>query len=157
MTEPEETSAKGIAFTLPGTPVAQGRPRLTARGGHARAYDPPKSRDWKAYAVACIHEQLLACGVSPGELVYGSAVPLILEVVAVWPRPKGAPKTKRLERQPRTSKPDGSNVLKIVEDAITASGLWHDDSQIVRARITKWTGALDEAPGVYVHVRPFPM
>lgn len=30
-----------------GEPVPQGRPRLTTINGHARAYDPAKSRNYK--------------------------------------------------------------------------------------------------------------
>ena len=38
-----------VLVSIPAEPIAQGRPRLSSRGGFARAYDPPKSRSWKAF------------------------------------------------------------------------------------------------------------
>jgi Holliday junction resolvase RusA-like endonuclease len=38
-----------LLVSIPAEPIAQGRPRLSSRGGFARAYDPPKSRSWKAF------------------------------------------------------------------------------------------------------------
>jgi Holliday junction resolvase RusA-like endonuclease len=36
-----------ITITIPGAPVAKGRPRVTSRGGFARAYTPAKTRHYE--------------------------------------------------------------------------------------------------------------
>ena len=38
-----------LTFTIPGEPTAQGRPRFSTHGGFVKAYDPEKSRNYKAY------------------------------------------------------------------------------------------------------------
>ena len=39
-----------IQFTVPGQPVAKGRPKFTMQGGFARAYTPKKTADYEALA-----------------------------------------------------------------------------------------------------------
>ena len=36
-------------FEIPGSPIGQGRPKFSTINGHARACDPEKSRNYKAY------------------------------------------------------------------------------------------------------------
>lgn len=49
-----------LTFTIPGEPTAQGRPRFSTHGGFVKAYDPEKSRNYKAYV------KLLACEAMSG-------------------------------------------------------------------------------------------
>ena len=37
-----------ISFTIPGSPVGKGRPRVSVRGGYAHAYTPEKTRTYEA-------------------------------------------------------------------------------------------------------------
>ena len=113
-----------------GEPVAQGRPRFSRQGGFVKAYDPAKSRDYKQYV------RLVASEDAPETPVTGAVVKIYRAV------PKSMSKKKReaaLAGQLRpTTKPDVSNVLKGVEDAL--KGLWYaDDSQIVGyGELGKW-------------------
>ena len=36
-----------FSISIPGEPIAQGRPRFSNRGGFVKAYDPKKSREGK--------------------------------------------------------------------------------------------------------------
>ena len=116
-----------------GEPVAQGRPRFSRQGGFVKAYDPAKSRDYKQYV------RLIAAQDAPEAPVTG-AVQLSLRIYRSIP--KSMSKKKReaaLAGKLRpTTKPDISNVLKGVEDAL--KGLWYaDDSQIVGyGTLGKW-------------------
>ena len=116
-----------------GEPVAQGRPRFSRQGGFVKAYDPAKSRDYKQYV------RLVASEDAPETPVTGAVV-LSLKIYRAVP--KSMSKRKReaaLAGKLRpTTRPDVSNVLKGVEDAL--KGLWYaDDSQIVGyGTLGKW-------------------
>ena len=116
-----------------GEPVAQGRPRFSRQGGFVKAYDPTRSREYKQFV------RLVAREDAPSSPVTG-AVLLSLKIYRAIP--KSMPKKKReaaLSGQLRpTTKPDVSNILKGVEDAL--KGLWYaDDSQIVGyGTLGKW-------------------
>ena len=116
-----------------GEPVAQGRPRFSRQGGFVKAYDPAKSREYKQYV------RLVASEDAPETPVTG-AVLLSLKIYRAIPRSMSKRKHEAaLAGQLRpTTKPDVSNVLKGVEDAL--KGLWYaDDSQIVGyGEIGKW-------------------
>ena len=128
-----------------GEPVAQGRPRFSRQGGLVKAYDPAKSRDYKQYV------RLVASEDAPETPVTG-AVLLSLKIYRAIP--KSMPKRKRAAalagRLRPTTKPDVSNVLKGVEDAL--KGLWYvDDSQIVGyGELGKWYG---ERPRIEIVMR----
>lgn len=113
---------------IPLAPIGKGRPRA-GKGG--RVYTPAKTREWeKACAeYARLHWQ--------GDPLDG---PLAIHVIAYHPRPKSRPKAvpadvwRRGGIVARPSKPDASNILKIVEDSLNGI-CWHDDAQIVDARM----------------------
>lgn len=98
---------------------------MTTINGHARAYDPAKSRAYKQKV------QTMARLKAPAEPVL---CPVSLSVLIYRKIPKSFSKKKRelikagLLRP--TTKPDISNILKGVEDAL--NGVWYaDDSQII--------------------------
>ena len=128
-----------------GDPVAQGRPRFSRQGGFVKAYDPSKSRDYKSYV------RLIAAQNAPDSPVEG-AIELSLRIYRAIP--KGMPKYKREAAKAGTlrpvTKPDVSNVLKGVEDAL--KGVWYkDDSQIVGYGVLgKW---YDERPRIEIMMR----
>ena len=133
-----------ITFTVPGTPIAKGRPRATTIGGHARMYTPAKTVRYES-DVALFAAQAMA-GRPP---VDG---PCIVIVSAVMPVPASWPKSKQRaalagDLYP-TGKPDLDNLLKAIGDG--ANGvIWTDDSRIVDLHITKRYGL---TPGVHVVV-----
>ena len=128
-----------------GEPVAQGRPRFSRQGGFVKAYDPAKSRDYKSYV------RLIAAQNAPVTPVEG-AIEFSLRIYRAIP--KGMPKYKREAAKAGTlrpvTKPDVSNVLKGVEDAL--KGVWYkDDSQIVGYGVLgKW---YDERPRIEIMMR----
>lgn len=128
-----------------GDPVAQGRPRFSRQGGFVKAYDPAKSRDYKSYV------RLIAAQNAPDSPVEG-AIEFSLRIYRAIP--KGMPKYKREAAKAGTlrpvTKPDVSNVLKGVEDAL--KGVWYkDDSQIVGfGALGKW---YDERPRIEIMMR----
>lgn len=128
-----------------GDPVAQGRPRFSRQGGFVKAYDPAKSRDYKSYV------RLIAAQNAPDSPVEG-AIEFSLRIYRAIP--KGMPKYKREAAKAGAlrpvTKPDVSNVLKGVEDAL--KGVWYkDDSQIVGFGVLgKW---YDERPRIEIMMR----
>ena len=133
-----------IAFTVYGEPVPQGRPKFAVVGGHARAYDPKKSRDYKSLIAQVAQDHV------PAELLTG---PLELVVKVYRPVPKSFSQKKQAaalagEIRP-TTRPDLRNYIGGVEDALTKV-IWQDDSQIVSYGDTgKWYG---DPPRVEVEV-----
>ncbi len=62
-----------VVVSIPAEPIAQGRPRLSSRGGFARAYDPPKSRSWKAFVADYASKAMQEAGIA--ELLEGPLSP----------------------------------------------------------------------------------
>lgn len=128
-----------LSFRVYGFPVAQGRPRLTTIGGHARAYDPGKSRDWKR----TVHsEASKIVEATPG--LYPLQGPLSMALVFHLLRPKTLPKriTKHVKR------PDCDNLAKAVKDACSGC-LYRDDAQVFELVVKK---QYSEQPGVEISI-----
>ena len=138
-----------LVVVVPGEPCAQGRPKFARMGNFVRAYDPRKSRDWKAYAVACIEGALIARG--QAGIAYPEG-PLKAFVTAVFACPKGDHRKVPVARRPHPKRPDAENVAKAVLDAATTAGLWQDDSQVAVLVVSKWIGYQGEAPYVQLSV-----
>ena len=136
-------SPSAITLTIPGEPCAQGRPRLTTFGGHARAYDPPKSRLWKGVAAMFMRDAMAGRAPMQGALQ--------VQIRATWTCPVSATKRDGAAPRLRAKKPDAENVAKAVLDAGNGV-LWGDDAQVARLVVEKWTAARGEAPGVLVMV-----
>lgn len=133
-----------IKFTVYGEPVAQGRPKFTTINGHAKAYDPAKSRGYKEYV------RTAALKVKPPKPLDG---PIALKVTAYRSIPKSFSKkkteaAKQGEIKPIT-KPDIDNIIKGVKDALK-SIIWHDDSQVVELEGEKW---YSDTPRVEIEIR----
>ena len=130
---------KSINIFVAGLPVAQPRPRVVTIKGRACIYNPGTSNEWKA---CVIHELKRYAGTFP------AGVPLRCDLTFYLQRPAGhygSGKNAGLIRASAptrpTGKPDRDNLDKAVCDAITAAGVWHDDSQVTDGRIRKrYTG-----------------
>lgn len=138
-------TATEVRVTIPGPPCAQGRPRITTIGGHARAYDPAKSRSWKGMAAVVFMAAMREQGVEP------FAGPVVLTVRAFWPC-RGSRKRVPIPAMPKSTRPDLSNVVKAVEDSMGA--VWADDAQVAELHASKWYAAQGESPRVEVVVTP---
>jgi Holliday junction resolvase RusA-like endonuclease len=121
-----------IKLTIPGDVVPQGRPRFARRGNFVQTYDPAQCRNYKAYI------RLIASQAYKGPLLEEA---LMLYVTIFRLPPTSWSKTKialALAGDIRpTTKPDLSNSIKGIEDALKGL-IWHDDSQIVMLFIAKY-------------------
>lgn len=124
---------------IPGNPVAQGRPKIAVVAGHARAYDPAKSRSWKGYVST----------IAQGQMLKEHDGPVAISIDAVFLRPQGIPKWKGTGRFPRGSRPDVDNLAKAVCDALNGIA-YHDDSAVTTLIVRKWTAAEGELPHVFI-------
>ena len=119
--------------TIPMTPVAKGRPRLTARGGFAYAYTPQKTRDAEEH----LRWQLIRVWRHPP---LGGAISLQVTFYMPIPKSIGMKKKIALLNGPHLKRPDADNFLKQLMDS--GNGLlWVDDSQIWDIQIKKLYGA----------------
>ena len=123
-------------FTIPGEPVGKGRPRVTVRGGHAHGYTPAKTAQYEravrqAYNLSYYGADALT-------------TPVELQITAYMPIPESWPRSKKAaalaEVIKPTVKPDGSNILKCIEDALNGLA-YQDDKQIVKGTFKKLYGA----------------
>ena len=121
-----------LKFTLPITPTAQARAKVTVRGKYAHAYKDKNQKDNERTLEACLLQH------KPSAPMTG---PLVLEFVAALPIPKSVSKKARAamlacEDYP-AKKPDLDNLAKQIEDAMTRLQFWGDDCQIVALRCEK--------------------
>ena len=132
-----------IKLIVYGDSVAQGRPKATGQGGHIRVYDPVKSRNYKEVvrteALKLRLEKLLC-----GELEV--TVNIYRSVPKSFSKKNNA-MALREDIRPIT-KPDVSNIVKGIEDALNGI-LWRDDSQIVDLHVSKF---YSEIPRVEVFI-----
>ena len=133
------------SFIVSGAPVPKKRPRVTMRGGFARAYTPKVT---VAYEALVAEQARHAMG---GIDAY--AGPVELEAHFSLPIPKSWPKRDQRLAVAGMIQPDNKadidNLFKSLADGLNGI-VFADDSQIVSARITKRYG---EEPGVAVTVR----
>ena len=125
---------QNLMFEILGSPIGQGRPKFSTINGHARAYDPEKSRNYKAYvkllATQAMKEQCF-------EMIEG---PCSLDILAFFEVPKSKSKKFReaalsgLEYP--TKKPDIDNIIKAIQDALNGLA-YKDDALIVRLHTVK--------------------
>lgn len=133
-----------FAITIPGDPVGKQRPRLSARGGHARAYTAKATREWESDAARRMAE------------AHGPHVekgPLMVVVRAVKDRPQRLMRKRDPEdRIWRTVKPDADNVGKSALDALEKAGVIANDSEVAVCRFESLFTALWEDPCVEIEV-----
>lgn len=117
-----------LTLIIPGEPCAQGRPRFSTQGGFPRAYDPAKSKNYKAFVKLVASQEIIKQGWKPTEL------PLRAKITAYLTLP--AYKSKKfkigaLAREIRpTKKPDMDNLVKTCQDALEGIA-FKNDAQIV--------------------------
>ena len=124
-----------LKFEVPGSPIGQGRPKFSTINGHAKAYDPEKSRNYKAYVKLLATQAMREQGFT---MIDG---PCCLDILAFFEVPKSKSKKFRqaaLEGRERpTKKPDADNIVKAIQDAL--NGLtYKDDAYIVNLGCQKF-------------------
>ena len=126
-------------FQIDGEPVAMGRPRFTKTG---RVYTPKKTEDALNFIASIAAENI----------PYRESEALFeLSVTFYFKRPK---RLKEGQTVRKGTKPDLDNLIKTVKDAITRSGIWKDDSQVVSLRASKFYCASDTEPFTSVFLYP---
>ena len=136
-----------LKFEIPGSPIGQGRPKFSTINGHAVAYDPEKSRNYKAYVKLLATQAMKEQGFT---MIDG---PCCLDILACFEVPKSKSKKFRqaaLEGRERpTKKPDIDNIVKALQDALNGLA-YKDDSSIVFLSVAK---CYSEVPKVEVILR----
>ena len=121
-----------VTFKLDANPVGKQRARYVKRGNFVQAYTPDKTRTYEALIKEASREAMGST--EPLE------TPVNLYLYIRAPIPKSLPK-KRIEAclnglEKPIKKPDASNILKSVEDAMNGV-VYKDDSQIVNIHVSK--------------------
>jgi Holliday junction resolvase RusA-like endonuclease len=145
---------KSITFTVPGAPTAKGRARSFVRNGHVAHYTPGKT---------VLYENLvkMAAQVAMGFSILDPRKPLDppidgaceLNLTLHMPIPASWSAKKRTAALAGlilpTTKPDSSNVLKAIEDAMNGV-VWIDDKQVVDHNIRR---RYSDTPKAIIEVR----
>ena len=121
-----------ITFKVDGDPVGKQRARYAKRGNFVQTYTPDKTRNYES-----LIKEAAIQAMGSNEIL---ETPVNLYLYIRAPIPKSLSK-KRLEAclnglEKPIKKPDASNVLKSVEDAMNGV-VYKDDSQIVNIHVTK--------------------
>ena len=121
-----------VTFRVDTNPVGKQRARYAKRGNFVQTYTPDKTRNYEA-----LIKEAAIQAMGSNEIL---ETPVNLYLYIRAPIPKSLPK-KRLEAclnglEKPIKKPDASNVLKSVEDAMNGV-VYKDDSQIVNIHVTK--------------------
>lgn len=131
-----------LAFSVPGTPVAKGRPRISTRGGFARAFTPAKTVAYEGLIALAAQDAMKGAPPYHG--------PVSVTVTATFAIPSSWSGRKKAAALWHTGRPDGDNLLKAVGDGLNGVA-FKDDSQVASARVIKRYG---EVPGLTVEVVP---
>lgn len=124
-----------IEIFIPGSP-----PTATAqqKGQNRRTgvyYKPPKLKEAEAWYMAGLAKD------RPEKPLEGG---LALMIQFGFPATKQHP-----HGEPKTTRPDTDNMVKLLKDCLTRSGYWKDDAQVAFEEVTKM---YQRIPGVYIMV-----
>lgn len=120
-----------VTFTVPGDPVPQPRPRVSTRGGFARAFVPAKHpvHEFRGRVAAAA----LAAGLAPGNQ------PVTVEINATFGRPRSHYRRAGVKpTAPPLPRPDCDNLAKAVLDGLQQ--VIGDDTRVARLAIKKAWG-----------------
>ena len=118
-----------VVFTVPGRPLGQPRPRAVRTGKGVRMY----TKKWAVAYADLIREAWRQAAPADWKPWPGVA---FLYVNAEFAAPKSWPKWRRETEWFYPSKPDTSNIVKMVEDALNGLA-WVDDAQVQIGKATK--------------------
>lgn len=120
------TTRRRFQFTVKGLPAPQGSKSFKGFSNAGRAIlteSSKKVKPWRQDVVAAAED---AIDETPGFKPFSGPVHLIIEFYL--PRPKGAPKTRRVVPDVM---PDLSKLVRSTEDALKTAAVWRDDAQVV--------------------------
>ena len=124
-----------LFFIVPGTPRGKQRHRSALVGSHIKSYTPKQTREYEAYVGWCYKSAF------PDLQPTSNPVKLQITVYHAIPKSwKEADKQEALAGiKAAMIKPDGSNVLKAIEDGLNGIA-YQDDRQIVSTCAEKLYG-----------------
>lgn len=135
-----------VKFTIIGEPEGKGRPRFRNVGAYTKTYTPEKTVSYENLIKVEYQRQC-------GKAFFDKDVPLDMRVTAYYTIPKSVSEKKRalmLKHKIRPiKKPDSSNIVKAVEDALNKVA-YHDDTQIVDSQCRRF---YSEQPRVVVTIQ----
>lgn len=112
---------------IPLEPRGMGRPRLSTRAGHARAYTAKKDRDWMNAAIVVLKAHWRRPPLEG---------PVKVRIISMKSRPLRLQRRKDPEGAMwACGVPDADNVAKIILDSCTYAGIWRDDGQVCDLQI----------------------
>lgn len=118
-----------ISFSVPGDPVPQPRPRVSTRGGFARAYVP------RQHAVHPYRDAIAAAARAAGAQPHSEPCEVVIDFV--FGRPKSHLRKSGVKPDaPRWPRADLDNTTKAVLDSLNGVA-WVDDAQVVRLVVSK--------------------
>lgn len=120
-----------IAFTVPGNPIAKGRPRFVRATG--RTFTPARTANYEGIVAGCAAHAMGAREPFEG--------PLRVTIRATFLVPKSWSQKRKNAAVWKTSKPDVENVTKACLDAMNAI-VYRDDSQVVEITAQKKYGPI---------------
>lgn len=129
-----------------GNPIGKGRPRVTTRGGFARAYTPRRTADYESEVVHSYNSQI------PSK--YQLEGPIQADIKAYFKIPNANKKeTHKMIANitKHTHKPDIDNIEKSVLDALNGLA-YADDSQIVKLTAEKF---YSENPRLELYIKEY--
>jgi Holliday junction resolvase RusA-like endonuclease len=133
-----------VAFSIPGQPVAKGRPRFVQRGAHVGTYTPAKTASYENLVRMAAATAM--AGAQPTAAPVALSLTVNLQIPASWSKKRRAAAAAGTIRA--TKKPDADNVLKGIKDGCNGI-VWADDAQVVRIVLEK---RYSETPGAFVEV-----
>ena len=136
-----------VRITIPAEPIAQGRPRFSNYGGFVRAFDPKKSKDWKAFVADFAQKAMDEAGIE--KPLDG---PLCIRARFAFPLPKSSWRKRTPKpREYHKKRPDLDNLYKGVSDAMEGI-VFHRDAEVSKIVMDKITVAQGDAPFVSIIV-----
>ena len=141
---PPRADIHRFVLTIPGEPVAKGRPKLGTVNGHAMAFTPAKTRRYedlvRQKAVQTWNRPLIADAPITLQVTFTRGIP------ASWSRKKR--EAAYAQQIWPTGRPDLDNMVKAITDGMNLA-VFADDALIVRTLSEKRYG---DVPGVRVEL-----
>jgi len=128
-----------IRETIPGQPVAKGRPRLYMRGKQPRVHTDAKTKAFETLVARVLSTSTQTRGQT--RPMCGERSPVRVDIVAVFQRPVAMHAKKYPDHLlPHSVRPDLDNVCKSTLDGIQAANglIWRDDGQVQCLRAESW-------------------
>lgn len=133
-----------IFFTVDGTAVGKGRPRVSTIGGRPRMYTPAKTVQWERQVAEACRSAMSTWSAS--EHPMSVRIDIKVGVPVSWSKRR---QMAALTGDEVPGKPDLDNVAKAVLDACNGIA-YVDDKQVTRLTVTK-NYAPDAGIEVYMH------